>query len=122
MTSFITIEGFDGTEISIRPSRVIRFKEVTYGSPSEGMKLDYVGGVSFSQESPEGFKSRINDLLVVVEFSLRGGATVWVNPALVGEIRPALPINGPGTELEIAGRYQHVAESYTDVMQILRSV
>lgn len=55
----------------------------------------------------------------LVAFTTRSGAIVHLNAASVTRVREALLINGPGTEIVVAGQYQKVTETVDQVMALL---
>ena len=82
-------------------------------------KVDYGAGYLFTHESLADLMARIGTADRFVRLTTRGGAPVYLNAAAITSVRQALPMNGPGTEIVVAGQYQHVMESVAEVQRLI---
>ena len=79
---------------------------VADGEP-DATKVEDGAGYLFTHEA-------IADLLA------RIGTSVYLNAGAITSLRTALPQNAPGTEIVVAGQYQHVMESVDAIEALLR--
>ena len=107
--------GLDGSPIFVTPNSIARIKYIDFQDPGVGTKVDYGRSALFTNELAEDLLFRLQGISVFIQLTVRADAPVWLNVALIAEIRAALPINGPGTEILVGGRYQHVIEQVDEV-------
>ncbi|USI72788.1 S53 family peptidase [Sphingomonas morindae] len=117
--ALLTVTGLDGSAMLIDPASIFRIRA---SIPSEGptaTRIEYGAGYLFTPEAIDALLARIGAAAHFVPLTTRAGTPVYLNAAAISSVRPALPANGPGTEIIIAGQYQHVTESVAAVQALL---
>jgi kumamolisin len=118
-TSLFPLTGLDGSPVLIAVDSIYRIRASV---PSEGpsaTKVDYGAGYLFTHETIADLLARIGSADHFIKLTTREGAPVYLNVAAISSVRQALPVNGPGTEIVVAGQYQHVVESMAEVQTLL---
>jgi uncharacterized protein YlzI (FlbEa/FlbD family) len=117
----LSFTGLNGSAIRLQPGAVQRIRGPQPGERDGATKLDYGGGYLFTAEPVESLLARLAPHVRFITLTARNGTPVHLNAAAIGRIRAALPINGPGTEIAIGGRYQHVVEPEDSVLALLEA-
>lgn len=112
----IVLRGLDGSPVLLAEGSIYRLRPPRPGDDDPVTQVDYGGGYIFTREALADLAARLAPGVRFVELTTRGGQSVWLNPAQVTRIREALPINAPGTEITIAGRYQHVTNTLDETI------
>jgi hypothetical protein len=118
-TTLFQLTGLDGSPVLVTVDSIYRLRASV---PSEGppaTKVEYGSGYLFTHEPISHLIVRIGAADRLVRLTTRSGAPVYLNEAAISSVRPALPVNGPGTEIVVAGQYQHVMESIAEVQHLL---
>lgn len=115
----IEIEGLDGSKLAIDPESIIRVRYLDPRDANSGTSINYGGGVASTKEKVGPFLKRVETYVTLIQFTTRIGTPVWINPPMVSTVAPAPPQNAPGTELQVGGLYQHVIETYEEVIKKL---
>jgi uncharacterized protein YlzI (FlbEa/FlbD family) len=112
----ISLTGLNGEAILVAAHTVFRIRPATPSEAGEAVKAEYSGGYIYTREALDSLLDRIAAAGVrMVRLTTRSGVAVHLNVAAITRVREALSINGPGTELVVAGQYQHVTESVAEV-------
>jgi kumamolisin len=118
-TTLFQLTGLDGSPVLITVDSIYRLRASV---PSEGppaTRVEYGSGYLFTHEPISNLIVRIGAADRFVRLTTRSGAPVYLNEAAISSVRPALPVNGPGTEIVVAGQYQHVMENIAKVQHLL---
>lgn len=112
----ISLTGLNGEAILVAAHTVYRIRPATPSEADGAVKAEYSGGYIYTREALDGLLGRIAAAGVrMVRLTSRSSVAVHLNIAAITRVREALPINGPGTEIVVAGQYQHVTESVAEV-------
>lgn len=115
----IELTGLNGSKILVAAKSIFRIRPTTPSEGEDATKVEYGGGYIFTLEPIDHLLARLVAEIKLIALSTRSGTKVHLNAASVTRVREALPINGPGTEIVVAGQYQHVTETVNQVMSLL---
>ncbi|WP_267389254.1 hypothetical protein [Sphingomonas sp. GC_Shp_3] len=113
------VTGLDGSAVLIAAASIYRIQPSARGGEPDATKLEYDAGYLFTHETIEKLLARIGDAASFVRLTTRSGTPVYINTGAIASVRPALPQNAPGTEIVVAGQYQHVMETVEQVQVLL---
>lgn len=116
----ISLTGLNGDAILVAATTLFRILPATPSEPGGTVKAEYSGGYIYTREALDPLLDRIAAAgVTIVKLTTRSGVAVHLNVAAITRVREALPINGPGTEIVVAGQYQHVTESVAEVRALI---
>jgi uncharacterized protein YlzI (FlbEa/FlbD family) len=115
----IELTGLDGSAIFIAPKSIFRIRPPAAVLGQDTTKVDHSTGYLFTREAAEALIERLGPGISMIKLTTRSSLPVYLNAGAIASIREALPINAPGTEIVINGKYQHVMESVDEVRALL---
>lgn len=113
------VTGLDGSAVLIAAASIYRLRPSVADGEPDATKLEYSAGYLFTHEAIDSLLARIGDAARFVRLTTRSGTSVYINAGAIASVRPALPQNAPGTEIVVAGQYQHVMETVEQVQALL---
>jgi kumamolisin len=113
------VTGLDGSAVLIVAGSIYRIRPSVGGGEPDATKLEYGAGYLFTHEAIDDLLTRIGHAASFVRLTTRSGTPVYINTGAIASVRPALPQNAPGTEIIVAGQYQHVRETVEQVEALL---
>lgn len=113
------LHGLNGASIFVNPMSIYRIRRTTEGEAPAACEVQYAGSYLLSEEAANDILARMAGTPQMVALTARDQSTVWLNKALISAVRPAARINGPGTEITVAGHYQHVLEPVAEVVELI---
>ncbi len=113
------LHGLNGASIFVNPATIYRIRRAVVGEDPAACEVQYGASYVLSTETAGDIVSRLGQKPKMIAVTARDGSLVWLNKDLIGAVRPALPINAPGTEITISGHYQHVIESVEEVLALM---
>lgn len=119
-SSLFRIIGLDGSAVLISVGSIYRIRASVADGEPDATKVEYGAGYLFTQETIARLLDRIGPADRFIELTSRSGTAVYLNAGAIVSVRAALPQNAPGTEIVVAGQYQHVMETVDQVAALLR--
>jgi hypothetical protein len=119
MIALFKLSALDGSTVLVAADSIFRLRA---SLPTEGprsTRIDYGGDYIFTHEAIADVLARIGSSGHFIQLTVREGAAVWLSSAAIISVREAVSPNGPGTEINIAGQYQHVIETVSQVEALL---
>ncbi|TPE60590.1 hypothetical protein FJQ54_11395 [Sandaracinobacter neustonicus] len=113
--------GLNGEKLLVAAKSIYRLRPTTPHAGQDVTMVEYGGGYVFTLEPMGSILARIGADSTFVRFSTRSGKPVYLNRAAISRVRVSLPVNGEGTEIVVAGRYQHVTEPLAIVEALLNT-
>ncbi|WP_294301033.1 hypothetical protein [uncultured Sphingomonas sp.] len=113
------LTGLDGSKLLVSAGSIFRIRPATPTEGADTVKVEYGGGYVFTKESVDDLFDRLAGQLRLVKLTSRSGVHVHLNVGSITRVRKALAINGPGTEISVAGHYQHVIETVEEVTRLI---
>jgi kumamolisin len=113
------LSALDGSSVLVAVDSIFRLRA---SLPSEGppaTRVDYSGDFIFTHEAIGDLLARFTSGDHFIKLNVRDGAAVWLNAAAIVSVRQAIFPNGSGTEINVAGQYQHVTETVDQVKALL---
>jgi kumamolisin len=117
--SLLPLTGLDGTQLLVSADSIYRVRVFAQADGPTATEVEYGGGYLFTHEAIADLIVRIAPRAHFVRLTSPGGQPVYLNIGAITSIRTALAMNGPGTEIMVAGQYQHVTESLAEVQQLI---
>ena len=117
----IELIGLNGATVLVAPKTIYRVRATFPWEGRDATKVDYTGGYLYTVEPIADLLARLAAHIKMMQLTGRSGAAVHLNTASITQVREASPLNGPGTEILVGGRHQHVAESVGDVRALLET-
>lgn len=119
----LSLTGLNGEAILVAAKTIFRIRPATPSQAGGAAKVEYSGGYIYTREVLADLLARITAAGVpIAKLTTRSGVPVHLNTAAITRVREALPINAPGTEIVVAGQYQHVTESVAEVLEQIDAV
>lgn len=115
----IELTGLDGSKLLVAAGSIFRIRPATPSEGNDTVKVEYGGGYVFTHEAIDDLLARLAGQIRLVQLTSRSGVHVHVNVGAISRVREALAINGPGTEISVAGHYQHVVETVDEVSRLI---
>jgi kumamolisin len=118
--ALLPLTGMDGTTVLIAADSIYRIRASIADGEPDATKVEYGSGYLFTPEAIPALLARIGPTGRFIALTTRSGTPVYLNAGSITSVRTALPQNAPGTDIEIAGQYQHVMETVDQVSALLR--
>ena len=115
----LTLTGLNGESILVAAASVFRVRATTPFEAADAIKVEYGGGYLLTLELMADLLARLAPEVRLIALTSRSGTKVHLAAAAISRVRDALAINGPGTEIVVAGHYQHVVETVAEVTALL---
>jgi kumamolisin len=118
-TPLFKLIGLNGSPVLVAVDSIFRLRASLSNEGPPATRVDYGGDYIFTHEAIADVLARIGSGGHFIRLTVRDGAEVWLNAAAIVSVRDAVSPNGPGTEINIAGQYQHVTETVSQVEALL---
>jgi uncharacterized protein YlzI (FlbEa/FlbD family) len=115
----IELTGLNGATILVAPKSIYRVRGTVPSEGADATKVEYSGAYLYTHEPIDVLIARLSALVSIIKLTSRSGLPIWLNAGAITQVREALALNGSGTEITIAGHYQHVVESVDAVRALL---
>ncbi len=86
----------------------------------DATKVEHGARYLFTHETIKDLLALIGPADRFIELTTRSGTSGFLTTASITSVRTALPQNAPGTEIVVAGQYQHVMETVDTIAALLR--
>jgi kumamolisin len=113
------VTGLDGSAVLIAAASIYRLRPSVAAGEPDATKLEYGAGYLFTHEAIDSLLARIGDAVRFIRLTTRSGTPVYIAAGAIASLRTAPPQNAPGTEIVVAGQYQHVMETVEQVEALL---
>lgn len=114
-----SLTGLDGSTIYVTVDSLIRIRPALPEDAPPSTEVEFGGGYIFTHEAIPDLLARIGSANRFVELTSPGGTSVYLSSSAISSVRVAAPINGTGTEIIVAGLYQHVVETPEQVRALI---
>lgn len=114
-----SLTGLDGSIIYVTVDSIFRIRPSIAEDGPPATEVEYGAGYLFTHEGIADLLARIGKADRFIQLTTRSGSPVYLYAAAISSIRAAPPLNAPGTELVVAGLYQHVMETPEKVQALI---
>lgn len=114
-----SLTGLDGSTIYVTVDSLIRIRPALPEDAPPSTEVEFDGGYIFTHEAIPDLLARLGSTNRFVKLTSPGGTSVFLNASSISSVRSAEAINGPGTEIIVAGLYQHVVETTEQVQALI---